>query len=60
MKFSQKILRIGDFEKRPFWIFFQKNAFFCLIPMKISHKLCDNITLYSVFTLMYLGERFYP
>ena len=31
MKFSQKILRIGDFEKL---------SFFCFIPMKISHKLC--------------------
>ena len=42
-------LRIGDFEKRPFWksaildFFFQRKIFFCLIPMKISHKLCDRM-----------------
>ena len=47
--FYKKILRIGDFEKwpfekRPFWIF-------CLIPMKISHKLCDRMdgTLFWCF-----------
>ena len=42
IKFSQKNLRIRDFENRPIWIFFfQKNKKnFCLIPMKISHKLC--------------------
>ena len=29
---------------RPFWnFFFKKIFFFCLIPMKISHKLCDRM-----------------
>ena len=29
------------FLSRPFWFFFSKKKnFFCLIPMKISHKLC--------------------
>ena len=46
MKFSQKFLRIGDFEKLSFFesailIFFSKKKnFFCFTPMKISHKLC--------------------
>ena len=45
--FYENFLRIGDFEKRPFWkstildFFFQKKIFICLIPMKICHKLCD-------------------
>ena len=39
MKFSQKILRIGDFEKLSFFESAILN-FFCFIPMKISHKLC--------------------
>ena len=32
--FHKKILRIGDFEKWPFF----ESAIFCIIPMKISHK----------------------
>ena len=50
MKFSQK-----NFENWQFWktsilkigwfgfFFFKKNNLFCLIPMKISHKLCDRM-----------------
>ena len=41
--FHKKILRIGDFEKRPFWKSAILDFFFCLIPMKISHKLCDRM-----------------
>ena len=40
--FHKIFLRIGDFEKRPFW----ETAileFFCLIPMKISHKSYDRM-----------------
>ena len=28
---------------QPFGFFFWKNFFFCFIPMKISHKLCDRM-----------------
>ena len=43
--FHKKILRIGYFENRPFWIFFfKKKIFFGLIPMKISQKLCDRMS----------------
>ena len=44
--FHEKISRIGDFEKWPFFesailiFFFKKKNCFCFIPMKISHKLC--------------------
>jgi hypothetical protein len=37
------ILKNSIFLSRPLWIFFSKNFFFCLIPMKISHKLCDRM-----------------
>ena len=46
MKFSQKILRIGDFKKLIFIelatliFFFSKKKHFLLHPMKISDKLC--------------------
>ena len=46
MKISQKHLRIGGFETLSFFelatleFFFQKNFFFCFIPMKISNKKC--------------------
>jgi hypothetical protein len=46
MKFSQKILRIGNFEKLSFFelaIFkfsFSKKQKICFIPIRISHKLC--------------------
>ena len=50
MKFSQKnfenwrFWKMAILKNRPFWIFFlKKNIFFCLIPMKISHKLCDKM-----------------
>ena len=44
MKFLQKILRIGDFEKRCFLesailIFFLNFHFFCFFPMKTSQSL---------------------
>ena len=44
IKFSQKILRIGDFEKRFFWVghfefFFREIFFFCFFPMKTSQSL---------------------
>ena len=45
--FHKQILRIGDFKKLRFFelailnFFFQKKI--CLIPMKISHKLCDRM-----------------
>ena len=38
--FHKIILRIGDFEKWPFFESTILNIFFCFIPMKISHKLC--------------------
>ena len=42
LKFLQKILRIGGFEK---FRFFESAIliFFCFIPMKISYKLCDRM-----------------
>ena len=50
MKFSQKnfenwrFWKMAILKNRPFWIFFfGKKKYFCLIPMKISHKLCDSI-----------------
>jgi hypothetical protein len=51
MKFSQKILRVDDFEKLSFFesailefVFGNfLDYFFCFIPMKISHKLCDRM-----------------
>ena len=62
--FREKISRIGDFEKRPFWIFFFKIKKIknCFIFMKISPNLYGrmngskflgvrNITLYSVGSL---------
>ena len=44
--FHEKKLRTGVFENlsfliRPFWVSFQKNIFFCLIPMKISQHICN-------------------
>ena len=48
-QFCKEILRIdrlakwGFFEAAILNFFFQRNIFFCFIPMKISHKLCVRI-----------------
>ena len=62
--FHKKILRIGDFEKWPFFesailnFFFEKKKFFfCFIPMKISHKLCVRMAVTQFLLLWWFTAK---
>ena len=56
--FCEKILRIGEVENLRFFWISHFEFFFCFIPIKISHKLCDGMNgMFSLVSTKFLAMR---